>query len=809
MSWYNFFAIPRKLTEEVDLASPLASYIDSVYNTNDGHKFEIISAAKELSKLRSRAVVQPLDHQQSGIDVVTRYYDQLVAIENKIVISPTQNPIIFKWKDAFCKRRFICKKPATHYISSLALERAFVLFNCGCLYSQIGADQPMNTEEEIRTAAIMFQKAAGVFSHLRSLVLSSIQKDCDPDLSPGTLRSLVPLLIAQAQECYYINASKVSQNQGELAEIAACVSYMYWEALEVMTNETVRGIWKRKWISTVKGKSIAYQALMNYHQGALDREETRIGSQISRLKKASVLMMEVSTRYDSSEYLEAAMRNVYNALESARKANQLIFDEEIPDFETLPAVSPTVLANAWSLPKPLSSLFTDMFANLVTVQVLKTLPAYQKHKKDFVKRELNNLTNQTQLLDETLKSLNLPAALDDVIKSEALLRTIKQKSHMMKQLGRHSELLRLIKEFYPLFKFNEQILDEANKVLTKEQETDESLCKQFGMKWSGMKTDQLSNSLTQEIKEHRNIINSFFITEKMVRNMFPDNSADMKLLGNQNELNSCIPDHQSEFSRGTSETIQKLKGLMNHVQGIRTARQTIVEELKSNGHGIANDFLKALSETQLLNEESISEKQVDQMLSPLKEKINASIKDQENVLEEIQKWNRVFIGEIPRYPDDAEMEQFLQQMNEGYDVFQELKSTLEDNAKICKELTPVLVRLEQRVCEYVTTRQTEKLNLMSKLQQSILPGNTPFAIPPKPSHAVPQGPMALPRTFTLPEPPPPYENLMDFTTVFTPDLPGNEANPIQWTPPNPPPRGNSVNELISKWYQQLERIQEE
>lgn len=32
-----------------------------------------------------------------------RYYDQLVAIENKIIISATQNPVVFKWQDAFDK----------------------------------------------------------------------------------------------------------------------------------------------------------------------------------------------------------------------------------------------------------------------------------------------------------------------------------------------------------------------------------------------------------------------------------------------------------------------------------------------------------------------------------------------------------------------------------------------------------------------------------------------------------------------------------------------------------------------------------
>ena len=42
--------------------------------------------------------------------------------------------------------------------------------------SAIAAAQPMNTDEEMKTAAKLFQQAAGVFAHLRDTVLGLVHQ---------------------------------------------------------------------------------------------------------------------------------------------------------------------------------------------------------------------------------------------------------------------------------------------------------------------------------------------------------------------------------------------------------------------------------------------------------------------------------------------------------------------------------------------------------------------------------------------------------------------------------------------------------
>uniref|UniRef100_A0A183ESU1 BRO1 domain-containing protein n=1 Tax=Gongylonema pulchrum TaxID=637853 RepID=A0A183ESU1_9BILA len=77
-----------------------------------------------LNKMRNRACNQPLDKHQSALDVITRYYDQLVAIENKVPMTATQNPISFKWKDAFDKGSLFFGRASLSTSSSTDLASA-------------------------------------------------------------------------------------------------------------------------------------------------------------------------------------------------------------------------------------------------------------------------------------------------------------------------------------------------------------------------------------------------------------------------------------------------------------------------------------------------------------------------------------------------------------------------------------------------------------------------------------------------------------------------------------------------------------
>lgn len=60
------------------------------------------------------------------------------------------------------------------------------------------------------------QLAAGIFGHLKDIVLSHVQQEPTPDLSPDTLNALSALMVAQAQEAIYRKAAAGKDIEGNL-----------------------------------------------------------------------------------------------------------------------------------------------------------------------------------------------------------------------------------------------------------------------------------------------------------------------------------------------------------------------------------------------------------------------------------------------------------------------------------------------------------------------------------------------------------------------------------------------------------------
>uniref|UniRef100_A0A1I8B0H6 BRO1 domain-containing protein n=1 Tax=Meloidogyne hapla TaxID=6305 RepID=A0A1I8B0H6_MELHA len=377
MTTYKFL-LPFKTTKEVDIYKPLKTYIDSLSELSEDVKSEANYGLIELNRLRKKACCQPLDKHQSSLDVITRYYDQLGAFQSKLPIKPT--PISFKWKDAFGKSSRFVPSPSFTF-KDFTFERVCVLFNCGALMSNIASTQQMNTDEELKSVAKMFQQSAGIFSKLKGSVSG---ESPSLDLTPDALSSLSLLMVAQAQEAVYVKASggflaqarevfyvKASRDKMEpasLMKIAAQCSEMYNEALTFMSKDSVKGMWDKEWLPIITGKGMAFGALAQFYAAEYAKENQSFGEQISRLKEASKLMDQSRPHYLNGFYqffTETTL--IKQSLESALKDNDFIYHEQIPDFKSLPPLQKICCAKPSTISGPLSPRFKDLFESLVRI----------------------------------------------------------------------------------------------------------------------------------------------------------------------------------------------------------------------------------------------------------------------------------------------------------------------------------------------------------------------------------------------------------------------------------------------------------
>ena len=163
--------------------------------------------------------------------------------------------------------------------TTVAYEKASVLFNIGSLYTQIGARYDRTTEDGLDSAVDNFLRAAGTFEFIEE----NFSHAPSSDLGTDCLRMLVQLMLGQKRECLF-EKSVLGLDDGndldhclELSQEAAHVSDTYDEVLRTAVDTIVKDCMPCSWLCLLQVKREHYRALADYyvatglanHQGEL------------------------------------------------------------------------------------------------------------------------------------------------------------------------------------------------------------------------------------------------------------------------------------------------------------------------------------------------------------------------------------------------------------------------------------------------------------------------------------------------------------------------------------------------------------
>lgn len=86
--------------------------------------------------------------------------------------------------------------------TSLQYEKVCILFNIAALQSCLAAEQPLDTDDNLKYTIKLLQQCAGIFQYLRGAVPAAIPSEPTPDLNQDALLCLQALMVAQAQEVF-------------------------------------------------------------------------------------------------------------------------------------------------------------------------------------------------------------------------------------------------------------------------------------------------------------------------------------------------------------------------------------------------------------------------------------------------------------------------------------------------------------------------------------------------------------------------------------------------------------------------------
>eukprot|EP00894_Picocystis_sp_ML_P000738 jgi/Pico_ML_1/51255/g2317.t1 len=190
-------AVQGKKGSDVDLVKPVKRYLARIYSEAEACADDL----EAVQRLRE-AVVRGKEGALKARNDLEKYYRILKVMETRFPFSDDKEQIdsvFFVWKDAF-------KTKDKTALRSIKAEQAAILFNLGATISQQAIETDRDSENGIKLACKYFQEAAGVFALVRQTGVAKIPA-AGKDLSNESSTMLENLMLAQAQECFFVKAT--------------------------------------------------------------------------------------------------------------------------------------------------------------------------------------------------------------------------------------------------------------------------------------------------------------------------------------------------------------------------------------------------------------------------------------------------------------------------------------------------------------------------------------------------------------------------------------------------------------------------
>ncbi|XP_061411121.1 programmed cell death 6-interacting protein isoform X1 [Lethenteron reissneri] len=755
----TFVTVPLKKSYELDVAKPLSRFILDTYGP--GHDFA--KSLEELNALRRSAACRPLDKHEASLDLLERYYDQLCAIEPKLPINEGQNPINFTWRDAFDKGSLFGGS-AKLTIPRASYEKICVLFNIGALMSQIAGELNLDSDDGMKTAAKYYQQASGCFLQIKESVLSALNREPTVDISPDTVGALSVIMLAQAQEVFYMKASADKMKDVIVAKLGNQAADYYGDAFKQCQykEQLPKYFYFQEVLPLLAAKHCIYQATAQLHQSNVAKQQKKFGEEIARLQHATDLVKTVTSRYDEYISVKDLSDKISRALTAAKKDNDFIYHDRVPDIKDLEAIGKATLVKPLQLTSPMSPRFVDLFEKMVPLAVNNAVTAYNQRKADLVNRSVMQMREATTLLNGILASLNLPAALED-LSGDTVPPSILEKSVAIVEKGGLDKIDYWMKNLPEFLQRNREILNEAMKMLSEEEVTDNDLRTKFQQKWQRTPSNDLYKPLRAEGDKYRQLIDNAVNADGVVKQKYNEHRDYIAMLSQpQQELNSAIPSANPAASLAGSETVQILRSLLSDLDTVKGEREALEGELRAVDSDMTGRFLGALAQDGALNEEDLSRTELERLYGPYTQRVTESIRRQEELLRDLQVRHQEFAQQKQASTESNLRDEVLRKLAAAHDGFMQLLGNLEEGNKFYGDLTEILLKFQSKCNDIVFARKTERDELLKDIQQKIAKEpSAPVLGVPAYQQSTEMPPQPLPRTTAPskpqapPRPPPP------------------------------------------------------
>lgn len=620
-------------------------------------------------------------------------------------------------------------------IRSFTFERINVLYNVASLYTQMAVNQDRSSDEGLKKACLYFQYAATFFGYINKVAEQDEHLTLPLDLQKGTIETLQLLSFAQAQEVFWLKATRDKVKDSLVSRLAVQVSDYYTRTL---TNANRSEGFRTEWIHHITVKKHHFQAAAEFRASLVAVSNSKYGEEVARLynAKRSLGLANSSIRF-ASEALKQDLQGlndvVTDTLRRAEKDNDLIYLQDVP--KTLPEIVKASVVKEMEISdftKPNESLKTgnygkQLFKDLLPFYVIQTAQAFRERQDEYVQRHIiGPVKALTNIMNKYIVERGLPGSIDAFDKPQALPSSLLDHNSEIKSQGGVRLVEETIDDIQRLSLEGERLLEGAKDRLKVEAGEDELLRTRQGSKhWTRPTSEEAAAHLTKRIQDLQNYLRQAKKGDETIRNQYYNIETPLKILASSEEkIMEFVPNSKSQqLDPSLRKSILSIRDALNRAHKLEVERNNFIEtvEVKSLQYNI---LPKIVSEYKSIQSNFNDLKVDSNTFEPVFQKhiqnfskdidwIEKQKTEQREVEDKIEELNKQFMRLKTSQGVSSSREEALKTLDLVYTEFKELKLNLSQGLQFYNDFNANCKKLIDDCDNFVYERRLEARDLES------------------------------------------------------------------------------------------------
>jgi len=803
--------VPLKSPKGVDWSGPLRTYVQNNYLPEELDKHA--SSIQRLSTTRER-VGNFTSPQEVTTESLESYLRMLGQVEPRFPLGEGGLKMSFTWNDAL--------KPSKDLsMSQIAFERGCVLYNLAAVLSMQGMVQDRSDATGLKKACGFFQRAAGLFKHVQSMMGTEIMGPTTSDMSLEGLSMAENLMLAQAQACFYEKAIGDNHKAAILSKLASKAYEWYKAAYDQTQQPTLSATLDPAWPAHLQFQCECFSASAQYqyskviHQQA---EETTVGygEEIARLQAAShacEVALYVAKKNKLPEQMLQTVVNLQGVittrLNEAVTDNNKIYMQIIPSSEGLSMPPATALAKPTVPDDDIIKISTvsnsgedAIFQGLLPVAMQEAEILYQSKLSLIVETNGKKVQDSSEQVKLRLAEAGLPAAVEagDGTSNGVPDAVWCRISNNVQGRGGVDGLQRGMQANESLAVQIEQGLSSIRDILDKEESEDTRARGQWGTSWATTRSGELSLHMRGDITRYSTLLQEARASDSVLKDKLRSNLSLMEILTYpKHRLDATFPNSDDVNNNPDVEATRVDLSLMlvelgSNIQQVEGLQHRLVDTVSkdsiANAMAAAPGGPKAIAADEHALQNLISREAAK--YSSIEQQIDALVRSQPTLLQNVLTKNQKFAMMRNSSEGMRKREALIGDIDKAIKSFEEIAMFIAEGEKFYHSLKGRIDQLATTAQDHCYVRNIQRNELENELRSR----PPPSAMAPTPGVPAPAYPGMRPTSQPLMTPYAaggaaqafPVTAAVSTVPVVATGYTAAPAYPVNNTPPPAPPR---------------------